>query len=261
MLMSCVCISHKTVLIISYYHNIIAGKTLAHDFRPPSSTRLADPFCTLPNCDPSIVGHYYQVMVDNVRKLLQPGVITTIFPDLVDTTPVIAGFGWFQGWNDGCAVNDTAAYETNMVNLIKDLRQEWKNPYLPVSITVSGFGGSDTSDDNRSPADCWDGPNATKVNCQTCGRGDRECRRIDIILSQFAAADLKKHPELGCCVEAMETRNFWRPAEYSPNQRQDYHFYHNAETHYLVGKAMAEGMNKATTRMRQIMLGIAASVS
>ena len=59
-------------------------------------------------------------------------------------------------------------------------------------------------------------------------------------------SNLSNHPELRCCVEAVETRDFWRPPEFSPNHRQDYHFYHNAETHYLVGKAMGIGMNKAT---------------
>jgi hypothetical protein len=267
------------------------GKTLAHDFRPPSSTLGSnDPYCQPPDCDPTTIGHYYQVMIDDVRKLLAPGVIGTIYPDLTDRIPIVSGFGWFQGWNDGCNVNDTAgtyntskwndrkscvakannlgshhvklfhffwvplsvAYETNMVNLIKDLRTEFKEPYLPVSIAVSGFGGRQTTEENRTPSDCWDGPNATKVDCQSCGQGDRECRRIDVILSQFAAADIKKHPELRCCVEAVETRDFWRPAEFSPNHRQDYHFYHNAETHYLVGNAMAEGMNKATRERNMV---------
>ena len=46
-------------------------------------------------------------------------------------------FGWHQGWNDGCSLNQTAEYETNLVNLIKDLRHEWGHPALPVSIAVS----------------------------------------------------------------------------------------------------------------------------
>ena len=38
----------------------------------------------------------------------------------------VGGFGWFQGWNDGCDTNMTRAYETNLANLILDLREEWK---------------------------------------------------------------------------------------------------------------------------------------
>jgi hypothetical protein len=44
----------------------------------------------------------------------------------------------FQGWNDGCSLNQTAAYEANMVNLIKDIRKAWKKPALPVTIAASG---------------------------------------------------------------------------------------------------------------------------
>jgi hypothetical protein len=40
-------------------------------------------------------------MLQDVEKLLQPGVLGTIYPDLAGMTPDIAGFGWFQGWNDG----------------------------------------------------------------------------------------------------------------------------------------------------------------
>jgi hypothetical protein len=40
-------------------------------------------------------------MLQDVSKLLQPGVLGAIYPDLAGMTPDIAGFGWFQGWNDG----------------------------------------------------------------------------------------------------------------------------------------------------------------
>jgi hypothetical protein len=186
-------------------------------------------------------------MVDNVRKIMAPGVIGRIFPEWFGLTPELAGLGWFQGWNDGCSLNDTAAYETNMVHLIQDLRNEWNLPHLAVSIAASGFGGYTDDEKKRTPADCWDGVNATKVDCD-CGEQDPGCRRIDVMLSQFAAADLTTHPELECCTVAVETRGFWRQAEFSPNQDQGYHFYHNAETHYLVGKAMAEGMMLALSK-------------
>ena len=182
---------------------------------------------------------------------MRPGVIGKMFPDLAGLTTKISGFGWFQGWNDGCSLNDTAAYETNMVNLIQDLRKEWKDPELPFSIAISGFGGFTDDEAKRSPPDCWDGPNATKINCD-CGDQDRGCRRIDIMLSQFAAANTTRHPELGCCVVASETRGFWREATYSPNKNQNYHLYHNAETHYLIGKAIAKGMAQAISEKKPI---------
>jgi len=213
------------------------GKTLAGDFRPPSSTKGADQYCQ-GDCDPSIVGHFYNVMLEDVGKLMKPGVLAQMFPDTAGLEPEIAGFGWFQGWNDGCNLNQTAAYETNMVNLIKDLRDEWQKPNLPVSIAVSGFDGFYGEEATRSPPNCWSSGN--KINCNCAG--DRGCRRLDVILSQFAAADPTLHPELGGHVAAMETRGFWREAQYSPNHGQGYHFWHNAETYYEVGQAMATGM-------------------
>ena len=91
-------------------------------------------------------------MVRNVAKIMQPGVISSMFPDLQGYHADISGFGWFQGWNDGCDLNQTAAYEQNMVNLIQDLRKEWNKPSLPVVIASSGFDGFYNEEATRSPA-------------------------------------------------------------------------------------------------------------
>ena len=101
------------------------GKTLAGDFRPPSSSG-ATPWCS-GDC-PRTTGHYYNTMLQDVADIMAPGMVGKMFPGLAGLTPKIAGFGWHQGWNDGCSLNQTAEYETNLVNLIKDLRRTWKNP-------------------------------------------------------------------------------------------------------------------------------------
>lgn len=129
--------------------------------------------------------------------------------------------------------------------MIQDVRRAWNKPKLPASIAISGFGGWLFQGQGRSPPGCWDGPHADKVHCR-CD-GDRDCRRIDIMLSQIAAANLTLHPELECCVEAVETRDFYRPPEYSPSG-QGFHFNHNSETYYLIGKAMAESMHNMMMR-------------
>jgi hypothetical protein len=198
------------------------GKTLAGDFRPPSSTRGPDVFCQ-GTCDPSQVGHYYSVMVADVHKMLAPGAVAAMFPDLAGLTPRLAGFGWFQGWNDGCDLNQTAAYETNMVNLIKDLRAEFGAPALPVSIAAAGFDGFNGAEATRTPKSDtpWvDMPPDQKVHT-TCAT-DNGCRRLDIVLSQLAAGNATRHPDLGGHVRTMETRGFWRDAEFSPNRGQGY---------------------------------------
>ena len=105
--------------------------------------------------------------------------------------------------------------------MIKDIRKEFNNPKLAVSIPVSGFAG-------------W---------AQT------EPRRLKIIQAQFNAANATLHPELGGHVVAEETRDFWRcsldASHFGCPSNQRYHFGHNAETYYLIGKAMAAGMLKA----------------
>lgn len=97
------------------------GKDLAQDYRPPSSVSNFDVYCQEAPCINQI-GHFYSVMVDDIHKMLAPNAISTMFPELQGYTPSIGGFSWFQGWNDGCDLNMTAAYEWNLVNLIKDLR-------------------------------------------------------------------------------------------------------------------------------------------
>ena len=143
-------------------------------------------------------------------------------------------------------LNQTAAYEANLVNLIADLRAEFKSPALPVSIAASGFNGFNGAEATRFPASDvpWvDMDPAAKIG--TSCTVDHGCRRLDIVLSQLAAANATRHPALGGHVATAETRGFWRDAQFSPNRAEGYHWWHNAETHYLIGLAMADGMRRA----------------
>ena len=222
------------------------GKTLAGDFRPPSSVTTFDPFCQ--GACPNAVGHYYSVMVADVHAMLAPGAAAAMFPELAGLQPRLAGVVWWQGYNDGCDLNQTAAYETNLVHLVQDLRAEFKDPGLPFSIGVAGFNGFSGAEAVRTPRSAvpWvDMDPAAKVGTD-CPNVDHGCRRLDIALSQLAAADPQRHPELQGHVRAAETRGFWRDPQFSPNAAQGYHYWHNAETYYLAGRAMAEGMVNAT---------------
>lgn len=236
-------ISETPILIMK---NAWGGKTLCGDFRPPTSTTTADPYCTSGDCC-TAEGHYYSVMMANVAKMMAPGSIETMFPHLAGMTPVISGFGWWQGWNDGCDLNCTAAYEQNLVNLIADVRTAWKSPALPVSIATAGFlspAESAKEETSRAPKGCWrkDGIGGKlKCNCAN----DHGCRRLDVVLSQIDATDPKKHPELGGHAVTVDQRPYHREAQYSPNHGQGYHYWHNAETYYLTGLAMANGMKEA----------------
>jgi hypothetical protein len=63
------------------------GKSLARDYRPPSSTIGDDSYCQPPDCDSTQVGHFYQVMMKDVRNIMEPRVLANIFPDLSGLAP------------------------------------------------------------------------------------------------------------------------------------------------------------------------------
>ncbi len=176
------------------------GKTLAGDFRPPSSGPK-------PNTGKT-VGPYYTETLQLVRTVLKD--LKTLFPAYDGKGYEIAGFGWHQGWNDGCSLNETKAYEKNMVNFIRDIRKDLGTPGLPFVIGGSGFGG-------------WSQTNT---------------RRLGIMNAQEAAAN---QDEFKDNVRYVETRGFFRGANVSPRP-QRYHWCYNAESYYLIGEAMGLSM-------------------
>jgi alpha-galactosidase len=173
------------------------GKSLAHDFLPPS--------------DEGGPGPYYSWMIGNMTEALAN--LKTIFPAYDEAKGYeLAGFAWHQGWNDGCN-GEAFNYEGHLVSFIKDVRKDLDAPGLPFSIGVSGFGG-------------W---------------GQKIDRRLAVANAQLAMANATKYPEFAGNVITMETRGFFREAQYSPGG-QGYHWNNNAETYYLLGQAMGKGM-------------------
>jgi len=169
-------------------------------------TSLAGPWC--PPSSGGKVGGCYSNMVNAVKEQLKN--LKTDYPQYDGKGYEIIGFGWHQGWNDGCSVADTAAYEGNMVNFINDVRKEFGVPNLPFVIGGSGFGG-------------WDQANT---------------RRLGIMKAQEAAAN---HPEFKGTVKYVETRGFYRDEASSPHKFR-YHWSGNAETYYLIGDGMGKAM-------------------
>lgn len=101
------------------------GKSLAKDFRPPSSG--------------GEVGPYYTEVVQRTKALL--GDLKNAFPEFADRRYELAGFGWHQGWND--RINDAynAEYEKNLANLIRDIRRDLGVEKLPFVIAETGMSG------------------------------------------------------------------------------------------------------------------------
>jgi alpha-galactosidase len=203
--------------VMGHYHDeqvlviktAMGNRALAWDFRPPSSGKLPDIREDLKKWE----GLEYRLMVEGVRKTLDN--IATIVPNYKGQGYEITGFGWFQGHKDGGNQAWTDEYESNLVNLIKDVRAEFKVPKLPVVIATVGFNGR-----------------------------DMKGRYLQILEAQTAVSGEKgNYPEFAGNVLTVDTRDFWRSVEESPS-KQGYHYNRNAETYVLVGDALGRGMVK-----------------
>lgn len=173
------------------------GKSLYKDFRPPSSG--------------GETGAYYTQMLAEVREALNN--VAVDFPELKGRAYEIAGFVWFQGWNDAFGPDEAKAeYDQNLVNLINDVRKEFKSPNLPVVVGELGNGG------------------------EKAGKG--------ILAIRNAQAAAVSRPEFKGTVVFVKTTDFARPAEQSPNKGHGHHWFGNAESYFLIGDALGKAMKE-----------------
>lgn len=133
------------------------GKSLHRDFRPPSAGLPSQealeeilrktnegnrknnrPEITIEDVKSSY-GRYYRDMMNNINTTLNQ--MGSHFPRLDGRDYEIAGFVWFQGWNDQYNGAEQE-YESNMAHFIRDVRAELNSPDLPFIIGVMGQNGS-----------------------------------------------------------------------------------------------------------------------
>jgi len=180
----------------------MGNRALSFDFRPPSSGKTeeekANNYC----------GYEYDAMVKGVHSTLKN--IDKIVPNYQGQGYVIVGFVWFQGHKDKNVPKEV--YETHLVNLIQDLRQEFEAPEMRAVVATVGFGGMDMDPGHFMT---WE--------------------------AQMAVGDPKQHPELAGTVASVDTRGFWRSRGDSPTGT-GYHYNHNAETYVLTGDALGRAM-------------------
>ncbi len=129
------------------------GRSVKRDFRPPSAmptreqlkleleqVRKKNPNLTLDELQ-GAYGKFYRKVVEETEKVL--GGIRKYFPDYDESQGYeVAGFVWFQGWNDGVG-RGNPDYPEQMAHLIRDLRRDLKTPDLPVVIGELGTDGPD----------------------------------------------------------------------------------------------------------------------
>jgi hypothetical protein len=83
-------------------------------------------------------GTSYRNMMAELKDVMEN--YATYFPSLKGSTPELAGFVWFQGWNDQYGAENE--YESNMKHFINDVRKDLNAPKLPFVIAAMGQNGS-----------------------------------------------------------------------------------------------------------------------
>ncbi len=101
------------------------GKSLAKDFRPPSSGGEGGPS--------------YTELFQHVREVLSN--LKLHFPEYDGQGYEILGLAWHQGWNDRVNQSYNDAYEKNLANFIRDARKELAIEGLPFVIAETGMSG------------------------------------------------------------------------------------------------------------------------
>ena len=130
----------------------------------------------------------------------------TYYPEATEYQ--VAGFFWWQGDKDRYNAGHSQKYEQNLVNLIKQLRQEFNAP-------------------------------EAKFVCATLGQTDKDNAsgtEKDIIEAQLSVSDPSKHPEFQGDVATVYTHPL------SKGGASNGHYNGNAETYMNVGEAMGKAM-------------------
>jgi len=140
----------------------IGGASLSQGFRPPSAglpseeklqAQLAgaqarvkainerdkknDPLPTTDDIK-KLYGESYRQILADFKEVTET--FEKEFPALKGKTPEVAGFVWFQGWNDQYGSQDE--YASNMKHFIKDIRKDLGAPNMPFVIVAMGQNGS-----------------------------------------------------------------------------------------------------------------------
>lgn len=138
------------------------GKSLYMDFRPPSAGAFELSETDIANIKKRSgdlkaerakrkqqSGHYYRLMMDHINHVLKD--VKRVCPAYDEGQGYeIAGFVWFQGWNDmvnrGVYPNRAEKggydkYSELMATFIRDVRKDLKTPEMPFVIGVMGIDG------------------------------------------------------------------------------------------------------------------------
>jgi len=119
------------------------GKSLNYNFRPPSAGpyELSEKEQASDKADQirADAGLNYRLMLEKVNAVL--GDLGEYHPAYDASAGYdLAGFVWFQGFNDQFSDAFRDSYKDNMIAFVNDIRKEYKSPQLPFVIGVLGTG-------------------------------------------------------------------------------------------------------------------------
>lgn len=262
------------------------GKSLVEQFRPPSAGELplsaekVEKFRAAGTLEQELAkhkektGYYYRQMMEHVQEVLRdPGRYHPAYNK--DAGYEIAGFVWFQGWND--LVNSFYKYSGEpmekmytpytglMADFIRDVRKDLDAPAMPFVIGVLGVDGpKDASDPKHwfrkaqaAPAQMPEFKgNVAAVLTETCW--DMELERIHQKLQRAAWEKVKaERPDIA--ERAPRAANMLKdkyyqelmPTALTPEELRlkhtgesnaSFHYNGSAYIYGKIGKAFAEAM-------------------
>jgi alpha-galactosidase len=269
------------------------GKSLNTDFRPPGAgpyefsaeqieqmQKRGMDVATEKAKKVQATGHYYRLMIEHVKKVLADPKRVCPAYDAKDGFE-LAGFVWFQGWND---LVDTGtypgrekpggyeAYSRVMAQFIREVRRDLQAPKMPFVIGVLGVGGAQANVQTLEFRKAMAAPAALPefkgnvVAVETAPFWSEELAAIDAKRAKVSemARQLrikgKNSPNKDGTMTDAQQREYMKkfeadlipPAEAARWARgasnQGYHYLGCAKTFALMGRAFAEAALKMNAR-------------
>lgn len=198
----------KDVLIIKCSWG---GRDLAEKFRSPTAVAKRG----------GQVGEFFNGSIELTREVLDN--LGTQFPEWNGRGYQIAGFAWHQGFNDRISTEFSNKYKYNLPDFITDIRQVFNKPNLPFVIASTGMEIGAAEPPPYS--------------------GYSKVERAQLWVDTVAEPGLPVPQLQPANVLSTDTRPFWRTPAASPaTSGQGFHWNHNAESYFLVGKSLGDNM-------------------